>query len=1291
MHSSKDDGGGKNNPSCLNKMITFFRYANGYDFALFSISILLALASGLVTPLENIILGKYFEAYLYGHKEIKYNGSTYDAGLVEKMVHEYTYYHVTLAFFVLISLFFSASFGTILIERQIKVLKKVYFKSILRQDMTFFEKNPPGEVASSMSINFDKIRSGLNLKLTLSVCSCGYVISSIIVALHCSSQLGLTMFGSTLVIIIPLVLGIYFDKNLQHKELLYSSSIGALVEEVLSGIKTVMSFNGQFFEIQRYSNAVQKLLFVTKRKLCAITTTCCFFYFFIYSQNALYIYFGYNLIINKKLMFGELICILFTSIGISFRLQELMYQVLKFKEGLSYVLNVLEVIDTEPKIDSLSNEGETIENVCGNIVFKNITFNYDSRPNERAADDISFNVNAGESCALVGKSGSGKSTIMNLLMRYYELKSGEILIDGKRHDTLNINWLRGITSIVSQEPVLFTGTIRENILVGNPNASDEDIRKACKLAYAEDFIEALPDKYNTFIGEGQRKMSGGQKQRIAIARALVRNPKILILDEATSALDASSERKVLTALNEASKGRTTLAISHKLNFVKNYDKIMVFSRGKIVESGKHDELMKKKGQYYKLFMCEMQGNGNKKIDDSKLKQNDDGISVKKYYDEGNEKQFMKTESFGLGMIVGKCIPTLEPKEMLKKLTGFAKNNDNIYLNENIIEEDSLIKKSLNMVLKGQNKPIKVVEKKTSFVEILQFSKKEMKRFFLGFIFVCIKALFYPVTVLIMGYIFETFADSLDSDLIKPRITMAILFIVGSSFGNTIIYAVCCYLIGLTGIKLSENVRLASYTNIMRQDITFFDDNKNGIGSLTKAFSMDALLISQGINLTCTDALVGVVTILISLIFTSYSNIFLGLTAVALMVSVSLISYTLTTIMHSILHRCAILERKSENIGLECINNVKTIQALSRIEEMSERFSESLNKVCSYKINSGIVFASSFSLGYSAIIKANALAYSGGTKLITYGFATPYDIVQGCQYIQFISFAFCLINPYIADYVPFRVAATKLFQIIQKIPKLDNLSSKGKKSPISGNIQMKSGYFAYPHIPNHLVLKGMSFKINFGESLTLVGMSGCGKSTTMQILERMYDLLDGTLEIDGINIKEYNIQHYRNYISIVSQEPILFNLSIKENICYGLENVDDEEIREAATIANIHDFIEALPQKYDTPVGIKGGDFSGGEKQRIAIARALVRKPNILLLDEATSALDTQNSIDVQEALEKAKVGRTCINISHKLNSVVNSTYIGYVEDGKIIEFGNHEKLMKMQGSYYKLVQQQQLD
>ena len=252
---------------------------------------------------------------------------------------------------------------------------------------------------------------------------------------------------------------------------------------------------------------------------------------------------------------------------------------------------IYRIIERVPSIDSISENGKKPGTISGSIKFRNVSFSYPSRPDTPILKNLNLDVPAGKTIALVGPSGCGKSTLIQLVQRFYDPDEGSVQLDGDNIKDLNLGWLRNHVGIVGQEPVLFNLTIRENICLSNPSASDFDIEKACKEANAFNFIQALPDKLNTMVGEGGTQLSGGQKQRIAIARSLVRNPKILLLDEATSALDTRSEKTVQDALDKARNGRTTIIVAHRLSTIRSADIIVALEKGVVRETGRHDELM----------------------------------------------------------------------------------------------------------------------------------------------------------------------------------------------------------------------------------------------------------------------------------------------------------------------------------------------------------------------------------------------------------------------------------------------------------------------------------------------------------------------------------------------------------------------------------------------------------------------------------------------------------------------------------------------------------------------------
>ena len=275
----------------------------------------------------------------------------------------------------------------------------------------------------------------------------------------------------------------------------------------------------------------------------------------------------------------------------------------------------------------------------------------------------------------------------------------------------------------------------------------------------------------------------------------------------------------------------------------------------------------------------------------------------------------------------------------------------------------------------------------------------------------------------------------------------------------------------------------------------------------------------------------------------------------------------------------------------------------------------------------------------------------------------------------------------ADFNKAMVAAARVFQLLDRKPLIDTNPSVGLKlNQVDGNVKLRDAEFTYPTRQNIQILNRLNLSLKAGESIALVGESGCGKSTVIQLIQRFYDVNQGSLELEGNNIQSLNLPYVRSKLGIVSQEPVLFDRSIAENIQYGdnERTVSMEEVIDAARKANIHNFVAALPEGYDTKVGGKGTQLSGGQKQRVAIARALVRNPRILLLDEATSALDTESEKVVQDALDAAQVGRTSITIAHRLSTIKNVDQIYIIEKGQITEHGTHNQLLEQQGSYFKL-------
>lgn len=331
------------------------------------------------------------------------------------------------------------------------------------------------------------------------------------------------------------------------------------------------------------------------------------------------------------------------------------------------------------------------------------------------------------------------------------------------------------------------------------------------------------------------------------------------------------------------------------------------------------------------------------------------------------------------------------------------------------------------------------------------------------------------------------------------------------------------------------------------------------------------------------------------------------------------------------------------------------------------------------------------MAQSANYFVNAAVFRFGAWLIAHCLTNFEDVFVVYSSIMFAAINIGQSTSLAPDYGKAKLSAQRIFKLLDRKPLMDSYSEEGEKlSNFEGSIEFRNVHFVYPARPEVQVLQGLSMKVNKGQTLALVGSSGCGKSTSIQLLERFYDPVEGQVLADGFDTRSFHIQWLRSRLGLVSQEPILFDCSIAENIQYGDNSrvVSQEEVEEAAKAANIHSFIERLPEKYNTRVGEKGTQLSGGQKQRIAIARALVRNPAILLLDEATSALDTESEKIVQKALDNARQGRTCIVIAHRLTTVQTADIIAVIQNGRVVEQGTHSQLLAKEGHYYALVNAQ---
>ncbi|GMS77892.1 hypothetical protein PENTCL1PPCAC_67, partial [Pristionchus entomophagus] len=577
---------------------------------------------------------------------------------------------------------------------------------------------------------------------------------------------------------------------------------------------------------------------------------------------------------------------------------------------------------------------------------------------------------------------------------------------------------------------------------------------------------------------------------------------------------------------------------------------------------------------------------------------------------------------------------------------------------------------------------------SSLWTIIQYARKEWWMLIFGVFFSIIRGLTFPIFSIIYGQMFATFSGGSNEDKLHSAMINAVYFtLIGcSAFISTLASG---YLLGRAGELLTCRMRVSLFTSILSQDGAYFDEHAPG--RLTMRLTSDAPNIRAAIDQRLADVLQAISSIVAAIAIAFIYGPLMApigvLTAGTLMVIQTLVAKYLKQKGQ----KDAMKAEEPARLAAEAIEQHKTVAYLTRERYFVEEFIKGMEEPYKRAIFRGIIHSTTYSLHLSYVLFNFAVAYRYGVWLISIKRATPYIVFQVIEALNQASLSLISVGTYFPEYVRARLSAGLLFKLLNITPSIDSLSDEGEKPLIEGEIKLFKTDFAYPTRKEHLVLRRMEFVVKPGQIVALVGPSGCGKSTVMQLVERFYDPVKGAVLFDGLNAKKMNVKHLRSQIAVVGQEPTLFNYSIRENIAYGIPDATEHQIEDAARLANAHAFITNLPAGYDTVVGERGGQLSGGQKQRIAIARAVILNPKILLLDEATSALDTASEKIVQDALVKAREGRTCLVIAHRLSSIQNADLIVVCKDGRVIERGTHQELLTEQGFYAGLIERQKFN
>ncbi|CAA7405782.1 unnamed protein product [Spirodela intermedia] len=1229
-----------------------FSFADSTDIVLMVLGTIGAMANGVSMPLMTLLFGNLTDSF----------GESPDIKDVVDRVSKVALQFVYLAIGAGLASFLQVTCWMVTGERQAARIRNLYLKTILRQEIGFFDKETnTGEVVGRMSGDTVFIQDAMGEKVGKFIQLVSTFVGGFVIAFVQGWLLTLVMLSTIPPLVVAgAVMATVIVKMASRGQTAYAEA-SVIVEQTIGAIRTVASFTGEKLAVDKYSKSLNASYKASCQEGLAAGVGLGAVFSIMLFGYALGIWYGGKLILDKGYSGGDVISVIFAILTASFSLGQASPCISAFAAGKAAGFKMFETIERKPEIDAYDEGGRTLEDLRGDVELKDVHFSYPARPEEPIFTGFSLVIPSGTTTALVGQSGSGKSTVVSLIERFYDPQSGAVLIDGVDLRDLQLRWIRGKIGLVGQEPALFTASIRDNIAYGKDSATIEEIRAAAELANAAKFIDKMPQGLETMVGEHGTQLSGGQKQRVAIARAILKNPRILLLDEATSALDAESEHIVQEALDRVMRDRTTIIVAHRLSTVRNADNIAVVQRGRIVEQGSHEELLKDlEGAYSQLIRLQETAKQEpyayqRSASSTEIRRQ--SSQIRRSISRGSSTGNTSAHSFSVPFVVAVGVGIYDdeapgegkpPAELDGELSSPAPEPPSVYR------------------LAAMNKP-------------------EIPVLLLGVVSASVAGVIMPIFGLLLGSIIETFykpAAELKKDTRFWALMFTVLGVVslGAYPGRT-------YFFGVAGSRLIKRIRMRTFEKVVNMEVAWFDEPANSSGAIGARLSADAAMVRSLVGDALALVVQNLATLLAGLIIAFVANWQLSLIILALLPLIGLNGWVQMKFIKGFSADAQMMYEEASQVANDAVGSIRTVASFSAEEKVMELYKKKCEAPLKTGVRQGLVSGIGFGLSFFLLFCTYGTIFYAGAKFVEDGKTTFPDVFKVFFALAMAGIGLSQSSGLAPDSSKAKSASASVFAILDRKSKIDPSDPTGQTSEVKGNIEFRHVSFRYPTRPEVQIFQDLCLTILAGKTVALVGESGCGKSTAIALLQRFYDPDSGQILLDGEDIRSFQLRWLRRQMGLVGQEPVLFNDSIRANIAYGKDgDASEAEIVAAAEAANAHKFISGLQQGYETVVGERGIQLSGGQKQRVAIARAMVKDPRILLLDEATSALDAESERVVQDALDRVMVNRTTVIVAHRLSTIKGADLIAVVKNGAIVEKGRHGTLINIKdGAYASLV------
>ena len=943
------------------------------------------------------------------------------------------------------------------------------------------------------------------------------------------------------------------------------------------------------------------------------------------------------------------------------------------------VERIFQVLDLETAIEDRPDAADLPE-LRGEIELRDVHFGYDEAEVLRGLD---LHVAAGERVALVGTSGSGKSTVVSLVHRMLDPDRGQVLVDGHDVREVTLGSLRGQIGAAFEESFLFSDTLAANIAYGRPEATRDEVEAAARIARADDFIRELPDGYDTTVGERGLSLSGGQRQRVALARAVLADPRILLLDDATSAVDASTEETIFAGLREVLAGRTALIVAHRVSTLHLADRVVLLDGGRVADDGTHTELMARNPTYREL-LTGLDADAAASVGDSietlteldvtpEAWQSGSRADAVRAADERRASKVPQAAALGPGMRGGgwQLAPT---PELLARVEALPPVRDHLDLD---LEKESRPDPGFSM---------------RALVSEYRWP------FALGLLLVVLDALAALLGPWLVSQGIDNGVEA-QAPTVLWWTSAAFLLVVLVDFLDQIAET---FVTGRTSERIMAALRIRIWAQLQRLSLDYYEREMAGrtMTRMTTDVDQFETLIENGLL----QALVSLVT-------------FVGVGVALLLLDVELALWTLTVIVPlavaTVIFRRVtnrLYDAVRESLAVvnadfqESLSGIREAQAFGHERRTVARFHRLGRRYFDTRLQAQRAIATYFPFVLFLSAIADVIVLGVGAHLIEQGRLSSGVLIAFILYLTMFFSPIQQLSQVFDSWQQTRVSVNRISDLMA----LDTLTPEPEHpvplADVRGELALVDVHFRYPS-PEAVssdvrgpadsalpeadavrrrppeAMRGLDLHVRAHETVALVGETGAGKSTVLKLLARFYDPDSGAVTLDGHDLRTLDLHDFRSRLGYVPQESFLFTGTVRDNIAYGRPDATDAEVEAAARAVGAHDFIASLYGGYHHPINDRGSSLSSGQRQLIALARADLVDPVVLLLDEATANLDLATEAKVSAAMAAVAGRRTTILIAHRLQTARTADRIVVLAQGRVVEDGTHDDLVARDGRY----------